>query len=125
MLKLRQKFMSLERQNELLEIYDINTAWVSVPKRNGRTKSVDVWDYDNNLAQLFADSEIEVGRSCNVEKQFKTNEYNNPVGLNYGDYIETVELKQKGKSYYVPAYCINNEKGASYGLAIFERVKVK
>ena len=84
---------------------------------------IELWCYDDDLARLFYDSGIGVGKSFNIEKVFNYDDNYNPVGLNYGDYIETVELKQNGKSYLVPVYCAYNGVGADYAFAIFEATK--
>lgn len=83
----------------------------------------ELWCYDEDLAELFNDFGIGLGMSSKVEKVFKFDEDYQPVGLDYGDYIETVELKQNENTYLVPVYCAYNGCGADYAFAIFEAEK--
>ena len=85
---------------------------------------IELWCYDEDLAELFKDFDIGLGVSSKVEKVFNFDEDYQPVGLDYGDYIETVELKQNGNTYLVPVYCAYNGCGADYAFAIFEAEKV-
>ena len=84
----------------------------------------ELWCYDDDLAELFRDCCIGLGLASKVEKIFLFDDDYNPVGLDYGDYIETVELKQNGNTYLVPVYCAYNGCGADYAFAIFEAEKV-
>lgn len=84
---------------------------------------IELWCYDDDLARLFHDSGIGLGNTSNVEKIYKYDGNFQPLGLHYGDYIETIELKQNGKTYLVPVYCAYNGIGADYGMAIFEATK--
>lgn len=84
---------------------------------------IELWCYDEDLAELFSDFGIGVGKSSNVEKVFNYDDDYNPVGLDYGDYIETVELHQNGNTYLIPVYCAFNGCGADYAFAIFEAEK--
>ena len=104
----------------LIGKYTLATDTIEV---DGRT--IKVWCYDDDLATLFDDNGIGVGRSFNVEKVFNYNEDYEPVGLDYGDYIETVELHQNGNTYLVPVYCAFNGCGCDYAFAIFEAKKAE
>ena len=84
---------------------------------------IELWCYDSDLEQLFYDYGIEVGKASKIEKTFDYDEYYEPVGLDFGDYIETRELIQNGKTYFVPVYCANNGCSADYAFAIFEASK--
>lgn len=84
----------------------------------------ELWCYDEDLVLLFTEFGIGLGASSKVEKVFNFDEDYQPVGLTYGDYIETVELKQNGNTYLVPVYCADNGFGADYAFAIFEAEKV-
>jgi hypothetical protein len=84
---------------------------------------MELWCYDDDLATLFYDFGIGVGNSFNVEKVFNFDDEYNPIGLDYGDYIETVELHQNGNTYLVHTYCAYNGCGADYAFAIFELEK--
>jgi hypothetical protein len=84
---------------------------------------IELWCYDEDLSILFTDFGIGVGKSFNVENVFNFDDDYNPVGLDYGDYIETVELHQNGNTYLVPVYCAYNGCGADYAFAIFEAHK--
>lgn len=84
---------------------------------------IELWCYDDDLARLFSDSGIGIGKSFNVEKEFKVDNNYQPVGLDYGDYIETVELHQSEKTYLVPVYCAYKGAGAYYAFALFKAEK--
>ena len=88
-------------------------------------QKIELWCYDSDLEQLFDDFGIEVGKKSDVKKEFKFDDDYNPVGLDYGDYIETVELHQNGNTYLVPAYCAHNGCGADYAFSIFETEKTE
>ena len=107
-----------QKIKKIIREYDICTDTIE-----NEYGEIELWCYDDDLASLFYDSGIGVGTSSNVEKEFKYDEYYNPVGLNYGDYIETVELKQNEKTYLVPVYCAYNGVGADYAFALFEATK--
>ena len=81
---------------------------------------IELWCYDSDLEDLFYDHGIEVGKALNVEKTFDYDEDFQPIGLDYGDYIETRELVQNGKTYLVPIYCAYNGSSCDYGFAIFK-----
>ena len=106
--------------DDLVEDYTLATDTIEIDDHE-----IELWCYDDDLATLFDDNGIGVGRSFNVEKVFNYNEDYDPVGLDYGDYIETVELHQNGNTYLVPVYCAFNGVGADYAFALFEAEKAK
>jgi hypothetical protein len=118
----KQYYPAFKRWNQklkkIIREYDICTDTTE-----NEYGEIELWCYDNDLAKLFSDSGIGVGISSDVAKEFKYDGNFQPVGLRYGDYIETVELKQNGKTYLVPVYCAYNGIGADYGMAIFEATK--
>ena len=88
---------------------------------DNRTTEFELWCYDCDLEELFTDYGIRVGKVINFEKEFNFDEDTyEPVGLDYNDYIETVELKQYGKTYLCRAYCAHNGVGADYAFALFD-----
>lgn len=94
-----------------------------VDRRDIKGHEIELWCYDDDLTRLFTDSGIGIGKSTDVKKEFKYDEDYEPIGLEYGDYIETVELHQNGNTYLVPVYCAYNGSGADYAFAIFEAEK--
>lgn len=109
-----------ESINALIEEYNICT---DIRETDNTDYAMELWCYDDDLARLFTDNGIGVGKSFNVEKQFKVDDDYNPVGLEYGDYIESVELHQNDYVYLVPVYCAYNGCGADYAFALFEMTK--
>ena len=104
--------------NNLIQEYTLCTDVIEIDDHE-----IELWCYDADLEQLFNDYGIDVGEAFNIEKTFNYDEYYEPVGLDYGDYIETRELIQNGKTYLVPVYCAYNGNGADYAFAIFEATK--
>lgn len=104
--------------DDLIKEHNLCTEVIEIDEHQ-----IELWCYDEDLSQLFNESGIGLGKSSNVEKVFNFNEDYEPVGLDYGDYIETVELKQNGNTYLVPVYCAFNGVGADYAFAIFEATK--
>ena len=104
--------------DDLIKKYNLCTG-----DRTINEELIELWCYDDDLAKLFSDFGIGIGMSFNVEKVFKVDNNYQPVGLNYGDYIETVELIQNGNVYHVPVYCAYNGTGADYAFALFEAEK--
>ena len=96
---------------------------ICVDEREIDSHRRELWCYDDDLATLFDDFGIGLGKSFNVEKVFNFDDDYEPVGLDYGDYIETVELHQNGNIYLVPVYCAYNGCGADYAFALFEAEK--
>lgn len=104
-----------EYVDKIIEDYNINAVKIDIDNHK-----VEVWCYDEDLAQLFNDFGIGIGKVVELNKVFDFDEDYQPVGLDYGDYIETVELKQNGNIYLVKAYCANNGCGADYAFALFD-----
>lgn len=101
--------------------YGINTSEVELANGN----LISVWCWDGSLDTLLNDFGIKIGKRYNKEKVFDFNEDYEPVGLDYNDYIETVELIQNGISYFYPVYCAYNGVGAEDAIAIFNPVEVE
>ena len=99
----------------IIDEYTINLTRVDVDDHE-----VEVWFYDSDLEMLFDDFGIEVGEVVHKEKTFDYDENYEPVGLDYEDYIETVELKQNGKTYLCKTYCAYNGCGADTAFALFD-----
>jgi hypothetical protein len=74
---------------------------------------------DGDFEDLLIDSNIQIANVHNKEKVFNYDDDYEPVGLDYNDYIETVELVQDGISYYFPIYCTYNGSGAEDAIAIY------
>lgn len=75
--------------------------------------------YDGDLEQLFDDSNINEKGCILKAKEFKYDEDTyEPIGSNYGDYLETVILEQDGKEYLCQAFVENNGCGADYAFAL-------
>ena len=104
--------------NEIIKEYTICTYDVD-------DGDLEVWCYDDDLATRFSDFGIGIGKTVHMAKQFNFNDDYEPVGLDYDDYIETVELHQNGNTYLCKTYCANNGCGADYAFALFDIEKVK
>lgn len=104
-----------EYVDKIIEDYNINAVKIDIDNHK-----IEVWCYDEDLAHLFNDFNICVGKTIHCEKIFDFDDDYQPIGLNYGDYIETVELHQNGNIYLVRAYCVNNGFGADYAFALFD-----
>ena len=87
---------------------------------DNRTTGLELWCYDDDLTQLFTDYGIGIGKVVDFAKQFDFDDDYQPVGLDYGDYIETVELHQNGNTYLCRAYCGYNGGSADYAFALFD-----
>lgn len=110
-----------EYVDEIIEEYDINAVKIEIDDHE-----IEVWCYDDDLANLFDDFGIGLGKVVKVENVFEYDEDTyEPVGLDYGDYIETIELHQYGKTYLCRAYCAHNGVGADYAFALFDIEKVE
>lgn len=108
-----------EYVNEVIDKYNICTYAVD-------DGNLEVWCYDDDLATLFNDFGIGVGKVVHLGKRFDFDEDTyEPVGLDYNDYIETVELYQNGKTYLCKAYCAHNGVGADYAFALFDIERVE
>ena len=64
--------------DDLVEDYTLATDTIEIDDH-----TIELWCYDDDLATLFDDNGIGVGRSFNVEKVFNYNEDYEPVGLDY------------------------------------------
>ena len=87
---------------------------------DNKTTHLELWCYDDDLAELFMDFGIGMGKVVGRENTFNFDENYQPFGLDYGDYIETVELHQNGKTYECHVYCAQNGVGADYAFALFD-----
>ena len=87
---------------------------------DNHTTEFELWCYDDDLAQLFTDFGIGIGRTVDFAKKFDFDADYQPLGLEYGDYIETTELKQNGNTYLCRVYCAHNGVGADYAFALFD-----
>lgn len=105
-----------EYVDEMIDVYNINAVKVDIDGHE-----LEVWCYDDDLANLFYDFGIGIGKVVDFENKFDFDEDTyEPVGLDYDDYIETVELKQNGKTYLCKTYCAHNGVGADYAFALFD-----
>lgn len=105
----------------LVDEYEINTSEVELADGT----LIDVWCWDDSIDTLFIESGVKIGNRYNKEKVFNFDEDYEPVGLDYNDYIETVELIQNGISYFFPIYCAFNGCGAEDAIAIFNPVNIE
>ena len=115
MKKLILKDLIEENTKELCEERMINVCEVFLD--DGET--IIVWCCDGDFEDLLIDSNIQIANVHNKEKVFNYDDDYEPVGLDYNDYIETVELVQDGISYYFPIYCTYNGSGAEDAIAIY------
>ena len=86
---------------------------------DNKTTEFELWCYDDDLAQLFTDNGIGIGKVVDFEKEFNFDDNYEPLGIEYGDYLETVELHQNGKTYLCKTYCAYNGDSADYAFALF------
>lgn len=101
--------------DSIIDEYTINAVKITIDDHK-----IEVWCYDEDLAQLFNDSGIGIGKVTELNKVFNFNDDYEPVGIDYGDYIETVELHQNENTYLCRAYCAYNGVGADYAFALFD-----
>lgn len=107
--------------DSVIDEYTINATRIKVDDHE-----IEVWCYDDDLATLFDDFGINIGKVVHCENVFDYDEDTyEPVGLNYGDYIETVELHQYEKTYLCKAYCAHNGCGADYAFALFDIKRIE
>jgi len=110
-----------EYVDKVIDEYNINAVKIDIDDHE-----IEVWCYDEDLAELFSDFGIGIGKVVDFAKEFNFDEDTyEPVGLDYNDYIETVELHQYGKTYLCRAYCAHNGVGADYAFALFDIEKVE
>ena len=101
--------------DSIIDEYTINAVKITIDDHE-----IEVWCYDEDLVELFTDFGIGIGKVINFSKKFDFDDDYEPVGLDYGDYIETVELHQNGKTYLARTYCAYNGVGADYAFALFD-----
>lgn len=118
--KLILKNITKENTKEICEKYQINVCEVEL----GNGEQLKVWCCDGDFGQLLIDSNIKVGNTYDREKEFDFDDDYQPIGLDYNDYIETLELIQDGESYYYPIFCAYNGTGAEDAIAIFNPTTV-
>lgn len=99
----------------IIKDYNINAVTMDIDGHE-----VELWCYDDDCAELFSDYSIGLGRTIDFAKKFDFDVDYQPVGLDYGDYIETTELKQNGNTYLCKVYCAHNGVGADYAFALFD-----
>ena len=87
---------------------------------DSKTTGLELWCYDEDLAELFNGFGIGVGKVVRFGTKFDFDEDYQPVGINYGDYLETVELHQNSHIYECKVYCAFNGVGADYAFALFD-----
>lgn len=74
---------------------------------------------DSDLEELFYNSNIKVGRTLHKEKDYRFSIGDGClVGCEDGDYLETIELIQDGKSYLCKAFSDECGCGLDYTLAL-------
>lgn len=73
---------------------------------------------DGDLEQLFCDSNIKVGRTLYKAKDWEYDEDGYLIGCENGDYLETIELIQNGKTYLCQAFSDECGDGLDYMLAL-------
>lgn len=120
MAKLILKNITEENTKEICKEYQINACEVFLDN----DETITVWCCDGDLDDLLIKSNIKIGNRYNKEKTFDYDDDYEPVGLDYNDYIETVELIQDGISYYYPIYCAYNGSGAEDAIAIYNPTTV-
>ena len=79
--------------------------------------------FDEDLEFLFCNSDIEVGETLYEVKNWKYDEDGWLVGCEDGDYLETIELIQDGKTYYCQTFSDKCGDGLDYTLALLNIVR--
>lgn len=74
--------------------------------------------FDGDMEELFSNSNIEVGQTLYKAKDWKYDEDGWLIGCEDGDYLETIELIQKGKIYLCQAFSDFCGDGLEYMLAL-------
>lgn len=74
--------------------------------------------FDGDLEELFSDSNIRVGETLFKAKDWNYDEDGYLIGCEEGDYLETIELIQNGKTYLCQAFSDNCGDGPDYMLAL-------
>lgn len=75
--------------------------------------------FDGDLEELFSDSNIAIGNITHKAKDWTYDEDGWLIGCKDGDYLETVELIQDGKSYLCQAFADDFGDGLDYALALY------
>ena len=101
--------------DKIIKEYNINAVKIEIDNHE-----IEVWCYDDDLATLFYQFEIGIGKVVDFGTKFDFDDDFQPLGLDYNDYIETVELHQNGKTYLCRAYCADTGVGADYAFALFD-----
>ena len=117
---LNLKNLKNENIKDICKEYNINVCEVML-----NDEEIEAWCHDGDLEDLFIASDIKIGNAFNKAKIFNFDDDYEPVGLEYNDYIETIELIQDGISYYFPVYCAYNGYGAEDAIAILNPVEIK
>lgn len=79
--------------------------------------------FDGDLEDLFGHSDITVVKTILKAKDFKIDDCTfEPIGCEYGDYLETLVLNQDNKNYTCQAFVEEYGCGADYSLAL-ENIK--
>ena len=73
---------------------------------------------DGDLEDLFCDSDIEIGETIYKAKDWEYDEDGWLIGCEDGDYIETIELIQDGKTYLCQVFSDRCGDGLDYTLAL-------
>ena len=74
--------------------------------------------FDGDLEELFDDSNITVGETLYKVKDWEYDEDCWLIGCEDGDYLETIELIQNGKTYYCQVFSDCCGDGLDYMLAL-------
>lgn len=80
--------------------------------------------YDEDLEILFNNSNISFVKEISKARYFRYDNYYNPVGCCYGDYLSTYVLSQNNKEYYCQVFCVYNGSGADTALLLHNIRKV-
>lgn len=74
--------------------------------------------FDTDLENLFADSNIKIGQTLHKAKDWKTDNEGWIVECQDGEYLESIELIQNGKTYKCRAFAIQSCHGLDYFLQL-------
>lgn len=101
--------LNLKKMNINKIAYDYNIC--------NNTDGRGMYAYDSDMEQLFKVSGIDHVESINVEKVFDFDrESYEPVGCEYGDYLETIVLEQNGERFLCKTFVIYNGCSCDVGL---------
>ena len=79
--------------------------------------------FDGDLEELFDDSNISIGETLYKAKDWKYDKDGWLIGCKEGDYLETIELIQNGKTYLCQAFCEYSGCCFDYMLALHNVVR--